>query len=284
MSVYFALISIACIVKLVWLFKVDAKRGWNVSKVVHCLLPGTCVPCTFDYLYYYYNDFGQFYFLNNYKNQSAPQMTMDAPPGYIFISVYVLLCLFWFEVYPTAFMDSRVVQIRLRKQYLIINAVLYSFWITFLIIVWVSPDYRQVAHSLEAWFTISVTTLMAIVFILSGVKLYLRMSKMCVVKAPETLKIGNKIFILTIVFSIVFILRAPLIYLGFFLKFPEDVNYTIHLIFPVVLQGFPTVLVLLLLGKKQYNKEYTRINVTPTNQGYMETGIRHYSQERSIFN
>lgn len=260
-SIFNAIISFISIAKLIWLFKTDKSHGWNVSKVVHCMIPFTVIPMSMDQFYYYMNDMATFYFLESYQDQDIDQMAFDAIPGYVFISVYILLCLFWLEVYPTVYMEREVVQSRLRKVYIIINAVLYSFWFTFLMLVGLAPKHiGYIAHMTEAWFTLSVSSIMGILYLVVGTKLYFRLSKMGV-KSPSALHVAKKVGLLTAIFSLVFILRAPLIYVGFFHKYPPVANYIIHIFFPVVLTGIPTLLVIFLLGNKSKpSTEYARIN------------------------
>jgi len=274
-SVWFALISAASVAKLIWLFRADERAGWNVSKVIHCLVPLTCLAQLVDIMYYYFSGYARFYFLDAYHEQSPGQMLADAFPGYLFISVYVLLCLFWFEVYPVAFTNRVVSLRRLKTTYLMINFVLYTCWATFLIIVFASEQDSSRAHRIEVYFTLSVTFIMGVVFVVSGVKLYNRLSRLPV-KSPETLEIGNKVGILAIVFSIGFFVRVPLIYAGFFKEWDDDLNYALHLIFPVVLQGVPAISVLILLGWRKRERTEGAYAKLPISQPLGSTSPRSY--------
>jgi len=183
----------------------------------------------------------------------------------IYLSVYVLLCLFWFEVFPAAFMNRTVALSRLRRRYLVINAILYSFWLTFLGLVAFGPNenVRLTAHKVEAWFTITISLGMGVLFLICGLKLYFKLTN-SPIQSKKHLEVCHKVWILTVVFSAVFIVRAPLLYAGFFVTFSVGVNYCIHVFFPLFLQGLPTILVIVLLGRKKQSteekNEYAKLN------------------------
>jgi len=258
LGILFGVISLASLLKLIWVFCVS-RPGWSVSKVVHCLVPVTAIPTCADLFYYYQGGDSRLYFLESWSKQSPMLTLLDASPGYIFISTFILLCLFWFKVYTSAFLKKNVIQSTMLRMYLAINGVLYAFWITFMIIIFTSAKHRAAVHTVEAVFTISVTALMGIVFLICGLKLYLQLRQLPT-RSQETLDIARKVGLLTVVFSVVFILRAPIIYVGFFKEFPPALSYSTRLLTPILLQALPTCLTLLLLGKKPSTVRYAKIN------------------------
>jgi len=262
LGVVFAIISVVAVGKLIWVFYVN-RPGWSVAKVVHCFVVVTSIPTSVDLFYYYKAGYSRQFFLETWKTQPPLLMLLDTIPEYLFISTYILLCLFWFKIYTSAFfIDRQLFQVKLRRMYVIINAVLYTIWTTILIVIFCEPSGpRLIAHTVEAVFTISVSALLAIVFIICGIKLYFQLRQMGV-KSSETLDIASKVWIMTIVFSVVFIMRAPILYIGFFVPFSSDLTYSLRLLTPILLQGLPTCLVLLLLGRRpNQGAAYARINL-----------------------
>jgi len=225
---------------------------WNISKVIHCLIPCAMIVKGIDVTFIYQKVGGpREFLLDAWERQTPLQMYLSALPGYLSVSTFILLALFWFSLYTKAHDEITHIQRNIRALYLGINGFLYTCWGIILILMFTTTgDLQVTVHRVEGMFTTIVSGLMALLYVIVGVKLYIKLKRQSVV-SYERLLISRKVALLTLCFTTVFILRAPFIFTGFYLRPPDIITFINRILSSFFVDFFPVYVTLIVLRKKR---------------------------------
>jgi len=214
---YWVLFAVS-IMRGIWLILNSKRPSWSITKIFCCLVPLIFGVHAVDLTIHLHLN-GDKFFIEPFAEQTPITMILDSLPGYIFISTYILLGLFWYTLYSKAFQTSIIIVKHMRRIYGLINLALYTIWI-FLYIMLSFSQWTSQVHMAEATFTTTITLIVAGIFLVGGSKLYFMVKKNSIV-SQERWRIARKVAVLTVLCTVVFLIRGVLIFGSFyFIKDP----------------------------------------------------------------
>jgi len=130
-------------------------------------------------------------------------------PGYLFLSCYLLLALFWVVLLHEAHDRSPTFLTTVKRSYVFLNLIIYIIWLAFVIAIisTPSPDIKLAWHTAEAIYASSLYFLSSSLFCLVGFKLYRHLNRLPT-SSQVRKKLARRIGILTIFCTIIFGIRA----------------------------------------------------------------------------
>eukprot|EP01107_Rhizomastix_libera_P011474 TRINITY_DN2893_c0_g1_i1.p1 TRINITY_DN2893_c0_g1~~TRINITY_DN2893_c0_g1_i1.p1 ORF type:complete len:320 (+),score=61.46 TRINITY_DN2893_c0_g1_i1:32-991(+) len=191
----------------------NEQSGWNIRKIVHCLLPAPILARALD-MTIFWN--GGKYLTTPLSEQTVPQVVLGGLPGYLFFSTYCLLFCFWLVMYYRAYTNSRTIIKTVTKIYAVTNLVVYTVWISLIISMASSTTSGAVkVHTGEGIFASSLALVSAFGFCISGALVSNSFKKQSYI-SHYFLEISKKIGILAFTFTFIFVLRSVMILFDFF--------------------------------------------------------------------
>lgn len=214
------------------------------------------------------------------ENESFVEIFLSSLPGYIYISVYLLLLLFWIRLNASkAAPQSPVRQAgslnhatgrgygaasassasRLNQQsddvsfkenvlrlWAIFTAALFLIWVVLLMLMAAMPNKSFFIHQIEAGYS---TTLSCVIALMFAVWMGVVINKLTHSETnPTTAAIGKKIVFLTGICVIVFLLRAAIIIVETFVETNTGLASFIFVVFFfMICEFFPPFLLLLII-------------------------------------
>mmetsp|Transcript_29403 Transcript_29403/g.40623 ORF Transcript_29403/g.40623 Transcript_29403/m.40623 type:complete len:306 (-) Transcript_29403:251-1168(-) len=230
-------------------YALRTEKQWKVTKFVKVLIP--LLP-TFRLINMAI--IGKYFFVQDGRyaaNQNMWAIVTGGITGYIFISIYSLLVIFWFLLYNMANTERyRIVQ-TMKRTAIGLNVLMYGIWLTLIILMATLNEKKEEIHTVEACYAASLDIIVAVAFLLFGGRLHFQLTRMSII-SPESLKIGRKVGALTIICAVVFSARSILLFLDVF-YFSTAIEFIASTIcFNLLCETFPTVLIMFILSAEYF--------------------------------
>jgi len=262
--ILFAVSSLKSIVLLV----TRKNSNWSITKIVCCLIPLIFGVRAVD-LSFHLEHIADYYFVIPVGEQTPITMILDSLPGYFFISTYILLGLFWFSLYSKSFQTSMAIVKYTQIVYGIVNLILYTVWCALYVLLWF-PQWTLSVHKAEAIYTTVISLLVAFIFSIGGTKFHSMVRKHAVV-FPERWRIARKVAILTVICTIVFVIRASIIVSSIYYFKDQLPSFIIRICYLTFLEIIPSVSIMAILVKPSPNQleEKIPLNRATITSGYL---------------
>lgn len=237
LAVLFGLVSA---VALIQLFRIECRvpeYGWTTQKVFHFL--NFVVNAVRSIIFVFRRDVQQI------KPEIFQHVLFDLP-SLLFFTTYVLLVLFWAEIYYQARALSTD---GLRPSFYIINSVVYAIQIALWLLLWWKPV--QVMIILSKIFFAGVSLFAALGFLLYGGRLFLMLQRFPVESKGRRKKLQEVGYVTTICFSC-FLVRCIMMFFNAFDKAAnlDVLNHPIlNFLYFMLVEILPSSLVLFILRK-----------------------------------
>lgn len=237
LAVLFGLVSA---VALIQLFRIECRvpeYGWTTQKVFHFL--NFVVNAVRSIIFVFRRDVQQI------KPEIFQHVLFDLP-SLLFFTTYVLLVLFWAEIYYQARALSTD---GLRPSFYIINGVVYAIQIALWLLLWWKPV--QVMIILSKIFFAGVSLFAALGFLLYGGRLFLMLQRFPVESKGRRKKLQEVGYVTTICFSC-FLVRCIMMFFNAFDKAAnlDVLNHPIlNFLYFMLVEILPSSLVLFILRK-----------------------------------
>lgn len=235
-----ALYGIVTLVALVQLTRIQLRvpeYGWTTQKVFHFLnVLVNGVRCS---IFAFHHD------LEQLKPEIVQHVVLDVP-SLAFFTTYVLLVLFWAEIYYQA---RGVSTDGLRPTFYAINGIVYAIQIALWLITWWKPTLAIVI--LSKMFFAGVSLLAALGFVLYGGRLFFMLQQFPVESKGRRKKLREVGYVTTICFAC-FLIRCVMMC---FNAFDEAANLdlmehpALNFIYYLLVEVLPSSLVLIILRK-----------------------------------
>ncbi|XP_027351508.1 tobamovirus multiplication protein 1-like isoform X1 [Abrus precatorius] len=167
-------------------------------------------------------------------------------PGLVFFSTYILLVLFWAEIYHQA---RSLPTERLRILYVSINGAVYFIQVCIWIYLWI--DYNNVVELMGNIFTAAVSFMAALGFLIYGGRLFTMLRRFPIESKGRRKKLHEVGFVTAICFTC-FLIRGLMVLIS---AFDSDASLDVvdhpilDLIYYMLVEILPSVLVLFILRK-----------------------------------
>jgi THH1/TOM1/TOM3 domain len=224
------------------------KRSWSIAVAVICLTPW---PILARLIVMALNvDNAPQYLEGSLTNQTGVEIILGGAPNYLFFSSYLLLFLFWAVLYHRAHESKPRFLAYMKAAYIAVNAAVYSVWIV-LVALLLTLDERTVkdiVHPIEAVYSASLNVFAGIGFLIYGTRLYLTMKRRRVAIASRSrLEVSQKILRLTVVLSVIFVLRSALILVQDFVLLSALQSLCIQTFYTLFCELAPAVIITVVL-------------------------------------
>lgn len=218
---------LVCLVRAVRIsWREEAGGRWSVRKLMHWSLLVPLLARAVDMTVFHDS-----YLSTPFAEQTALEVASGSLPGYTFFSTYSLLFCFWIVLYHSALgspargANSRA---HIRRVYLAVNAVVYAVWFSLLAAYALARTGggRVAVHRAEFFFAAAIAVLSAVVFVVYGTCIARRYRNLALGRSAQgsapinqtpvpasrkALQISEKIWRLTLIFSVVLALRSCIV-------------------------------------------------------------------------
>jgi hypothetical protein len=221
------------------------ETGWRVTRVIKLLLPLIPLTRIVNLLLV-----GKYYFV--YEGAYSPQQTFleifsSGFGGYLFISIYTLLIVFWVLLYSMAHSKSeRIIPVMLRLT-VILNAIIFTIWFLLLFLMFFLSSLTTTLHKIELIYAATLNALCCFGFVIAGGRLHYQLRAQSVV-STSSLKIARKVGFLTILCGIVFIIRSVILFMDLIAYNSIIFTLVSTAIFLTFCEAFPTAIVLIIIS------------------------------------
>jgi len=183
------------------------------------------------------------------EQQEFYDILLGSIPGYLFISCYSLLAIFWVVLahYITN-QDLNLVNI-VKTTYGFINILVYTGWFSWLALMYMAPDKhtKNLWHKVEVIFNSACSNFISVLFCTFGCRIFFHLRNL---QNPSLLrkKLTRKVAWLTAICMLAFILRG--MELAFFAFYPATplISFILDLFFLYVCDFIPNMLIFILLS------------------------------------
>src|SRR3989338_8290077 len=225
--------------------KPTLSEGGQVSLLIQLVLPWGPLARTIEiFSVLGADDFSVLFKLP--KDEPFYEALLSSLPGYIYISAYILLLLFWIRLYSSAPDDKRFFTHNVMQLWAILSCSVFAVWIVLLMLMASIPVHEVVIHQAEAGYQTTLSILLALFFAAWEIVLFRKLRQAQSAGVAST--VGNKIIFLTSLCVLVFLLRGAIIIVNSFVLFtPGLASYISILIFFIICEYFPCFLMLLII-------------------------------------
>jgi hypothetical protein len=235
-----ALLFIVCVAFFVHSFFFELE--WRITKVIKLLLP--IIPLMAflnmslmgpDY-YFAGGSYG--------LDQHISQIISGGLRGYVFLSIYSLLVIFWIIVYSMAHRRSSDLIVLVKRVAVVLNLVMYTIWIILIILI---LRYNETAHIVEACYAATLDFLAFLAFVVVGFRLHFQLRSTAVV-SESSMRIARKVGVLTVICSIDFLLRSIFLFLLIFVIDSNLGKLITTFLYNLICETLPTILILIIFS------------------------------------
>jgi len=250
---------VASIVQLLMVFCSENRaNGWSLTKAVNLLLPWGLLSRCIDMIINYGGD----YLYRDMIQQTPLSMVLVSVPSYLFFSTFLILSLFWILLYYRSYGEDTMFVRKFHLVYLCINLCIYGVAGVLAVMSFIYPAALVIRWIESAWGSI-VSLSVSLAFWVYGARVYASLSRLSIV-SDDRLRYSRKIGGLTILCTAVFAFRGLFIFLFIFVIHTPKATLILRVVFLVLLELIPVVIILVVMGQKSKHKfdDYTSLLTT----------------------
>eukprot|EP01125_Pyxidicula_operculata_P022090 TRINITY_DN8879_c0_g1_i1.p1 TRINITY_DN8879_c0_g1~~TRINITY_DN8879_c0_g1_i1.p1 ORF type:complete len:278 (+),score=44.33 TRINITY_DN8879_c0_g1_i1:12-845(+) len=241
----FFIFSAVALLNIALIFKKNP--GFSISKTVIVLIP---IATTARAIVFVVNPEG--FFGATIHQQNTFAIILGGLVGYIFISCYILLALFWLTLLYKAQEDNSSFLSSMIKVYVGVNASIYSIWILFMILIFTASNSEEMNryHNGEAIYASLVSMLASLTFCILGARVLYHLNQQ-LLTSPWRKKITRQIGILTTACTILFALRGMEILIFIYVVSTPESEMILDICFFLICELLPSCLITIVLSPQQ---------------------------------
>jgi len=202
------------------------------------------------------------YLSSDMSKNSTVSILLGSIPGYLFFSTFLVLSLFWVLLYHRSYDKDTFFVRKIHIVYLVINGLVYTVWLTLLLLMLCVPDatFMRVVHSMLITWAVTVSFAVSVSFLVYAIRVHLSLRQLNIAN-NDRLQYATKIGFLMLLFTVVFALRGLFIFLVLYVFHGPIASLVSKLIFQVLLELIPIIVALFVLGARPKTNfdEYTSL-------------------------
>mmetsp|Transcript_31677 Transcript_31677/g.79454 ORF Transcript_31677/g.79454 Transcript_31677/m.79454 type:complete len:323 (-) Transcript_31677:27-995(-) len=219
------------------------RTQWTLATVILILLPWPLLGRDIDMAYHH----GPYYLTGSTSSQDPVAIILGGLPNYMFFTCYSLLVFFWVVLFHNSRDATRNVVAVIRWGCLALNLVVYTIWLTLIILLFTVQQHRRIIHDVESVFAASLNFVAATLFCIYGGLLFSRLKRLPVVISNKRMHIASKIGWLAIFCTVILMFRGAFILLDNYLFTAPIVNIVSKVLYQLFCELFPTIFIITIL-------------------------------------